>query len=241
MPIDRNAHRFVSLKCLKCGLVYDVLMSCGDRLCPECSKRRFGVLINRHKDFLSTKIPGQVKKIELTLVNDVDLVRMLARLETCWKKLYAYGRKHWGWSGGFISIQTTNKGKLWHVHAHIFIEGDFVSQDVLSRVWLGITGDSSIVWIRAVLDPVREFWYLVRYITKVDEVLPEFHDEYNRVFHGRRLIRSFGTWYNAMGNDSDKEDFACPVCGSSSWVSSFEIGFFTEGARPLLALRGSSP
>ena len=247
--LDPN-HNYIMLKCSVCGEVYPVLLNCGNRLCPICNKRRFAVLFNRHKDFLQSFAPGVIKKIEFTLKNDDDLERMLERLEVCWRKLLAYGKKHWGWRGGFISIQTTNKGNGWHVHGHAFIEGDFVAQDEFSKVWLAITGDSYVVWIREVLDPANEFGYLVRYILKTDEVLPEFQVEYNRVFKGRRLLRSFGTWFNRMTkpNDDAEHWFVCPKCGYETWlceyghwISSQSQSFYTEGARPLLSPVGVSP
>jgi predicted RNA-binding Zn-ribbon protein involved in translation (DUF1610 family) len=244
MAIDKSQHRFVSLKCTACGFLYDVLMNCGDRLCPACASRRFGVLLNRYSPFFETVPVSSLVFLTVTLRNEPDLALMHEKLIGCVHRLIAYGKKHWGWQGGVVGYEATNKGKGWHDHAHLVIMGArYVSQDEISKVWLSITGDSYIVDIRRVLSSVGALSYLVGYVTKVDNVFAPFHEEYNRVFKGRRLLQSWGTWFNKMFVDDDGEkEFLCPECGESNWVDSFAIGFYTQGARPLIVPRpGSSP
>lgn len=243
---DYADHKFVSLKCSCCGFVYDVLLSCGDRLCPFCNRRRYGVLIHRYEKFFQSLPAGSCRFVTLTLRNQSDLESMHTRLVACVHKLIEYGRKHWGWSGGVTSFQATNKGKGWHDHAHLIVQGgDFVPQEKLSQVWLSITGDSFVAGIRFVLDPLHDLGYLLGYTLSVDGVLEQHKAEYNRVFRGRRLLQSWGAWFNRMAqkdDDDGEREFVCPKCGVETWlcddghwISNFSQGFFTEGALPVLS------
>ena len=249
--MDIGNHRFVSLKCSVCGFLYDVPLSCGDRLCPVCNRRRYGVLINRYQEFFKSLPPGACRFVTLTLKNDSDLAAMHEKLVVCVHKLIEYGKKHWGWQGGVFAYQATNKGKGWHDHAHLIVQGgNYVPQEELSKVWQSITFDSFVVGIRWVLSPIDDLAYLLGYTLSVDGVLDCFREEYNRVFKGRRLLQSWGTWFNRMAAKEDVGDseFVCPNCGVETWlcddghwISNFSQGFFTEGARPLIVSPGLSP
>ncbi len=245
MTFQPGEHRYVSVKCRACGFVYDVPMNCGDRLCPLCCRRRFGVLLNRYKEFFEQLQPGACRFFTVTLVNQPDLESMHKKLLSCVGRLIAYGKKNWGWQGGVTGYQATNKGKGWHDHAHLIVAGGrFVPYDELVKVWLSITGDSWNASVRFVLNPENDLRYILSYTLDNSGVWAEFRDEYNRVFKGRRLLQSWGTWFNRMNADDDGENvFLCPKCGESTWISNFEVGFFTEGASPLLVplVVGSSP
>jgi len=247
LMIDRTQHRFVTLKCVHCGFLYDVPMSCGDRLCPICNRRRYGVLINRYEKFFAGLGPGACRFVTVTLKHnpDTDLGRQHWRLGKCVHKLIEYGKKHWGWVGGVVAYQATNKGNGWNDHCHFIVQGgNFVEQEVLSKVWLSITGDSYVVGIRYVLNPLDDLAYLLGYTLSVDGVWAEFKEEYNKVFKGRRLLQSWGTWFNRMAakDDDVEQEFLCPNCGESVWVSDMQgYDFYLLGARPLFAPMGSSP
>ena len=243
--IDYAAHCFITLKCQCCGFLYDVLVSCGDRLCPVCAARRYGVLLNRYKDFFAGRQAGECRFITLTLINESDLGAMHARLRWCVLKLIEYGKKHWGWLGGVIGYQATNEGKGWHDHAHLIVAGgNYVPQEELSLVWKSITGDSFIVGIRFVLDPLADLGYILGYVLSTSKVWDCFKDEYNKVFKGRRLLQSWGTWFNrmALGEDAAENEFACPNCGALDWISSMSgYDFYLLGARPQFLPVGPSP
>jgi hypothetical protein len=252
--MDIGNHRFVSLKCSVCGFLYDVPLNCGDRLCPVCSRRRYGVLINRYREFFEHLSPGACRFVTVTLKHDVstDLESQHQILVESVHKLIEYGKKHWGWQGGVFAYQATNKGQGWHDHAHLIVQGgDFVPQEELSKVWQSITRDSYVVGIRFVLNALDDLGYLLGYTLSVDGVWgDDARAEYNRVFKGRRLLQSWGTWFNRMAKKEDDGDaeFVCPKCGVETWlcdygkwISNFSQGFYTEGARPLIVSSQSSP
>ena len=177
--IDRTAHRFITLKCVNCGTIYDVPMNCGDRLCPVCNRRRYGVLVNRYEKFFSGLSAGACRFVTVTLKHDAntDLERQHKKLVECVHKLIEYGKKHWGWLGGVVGYQATNKGNGWNDHAHLIVQGGgYVPQEELSRVWLSITGDSFIVGIQWVLDPLRALGYILGYTLSVDGVWADFKE-----------------------------------------------------------------
>lgn len=250
--IDYSGHRFITLKCVCCGFLYDVLVSCGDRLCPVCASRRYGVLMNRYEKFFAGLSAGACRFVTVTLLHDADtdLDRQHERLGKCVHKLIEHGKKHWGWVGGVTAFQATNKGQGWNDHAHLIVEGgNFVPQELLSKVWRSITGDSFVVGIRWVLDPLKDLGYLLGYTLSVGGVWDEFKEEYNKVFKGRRLLQSWGTWFNRMNESVEgAAEFVCPRCGVETWIcefgywiSSLSQSFYTEGARPQFLPLGSSP
>ena len=54
------------------------------------------------------------------------------------------------WQGGLYAVEAVNKGRGWHVHLHVLVEGGYVSQRLLAADWQELTGDSCIVDIREV-------------------------------------------------------------------------------------------
>jgi hypothetical protein len=221
-----------------------VTMNCGDRLCEPCNRRRYGVLFNHYKPFFSKFIPGSLRFVTLTLKNQSDLASMHQKLVRCVHELIEHGKKHWGWCGGVVAYQATNIGNGWHDHAHMLVEGgDFVPQDELVRVWTRITGDSFIVGITLVLDVEHDLGYMIGYALRTDKVWLEFHGEYNQVFRGRRLLQSWGTWFNRMISDELKKEFACPQCGAVRWnvILPQKENYPFLGMFSLWSLMGSSP
>jgi len=219
-------------------------MNCGDRLCELCNRRRYGVLINRYAEFFKGLPPGVCRFFTLTLRNEDDLEHMHKKLKLCVRRLINHGKKYWGWQGGVVAYQATNKGRGWHDHAHLVIQGgDYVPQEELSKVWSSITRGSFVVGVRLVLDPLRDLAYILGYTLSVDGVLDGFKEEYNRVFRGARLLQSWGTWFNRMASKDDDADneFVCPSCGMTQWVTNLSMDFFTVGARPQLEGASQSP
>lgn len=53
------------------------------------------------------------------------------------------------WRGGFYSIEITKENAGWHLHFHLLIDADFISQTLLSEAWRRITlGFSYIVKVK---------------------------------------------------------------------------------------------
>ena len=76
--------------------------------------------------------------------------------------------------------------------------GKFARQKELSAEWLSVTGDSSIVDIRAIHDHLKVASYVTSYVTKpIDTSIFDSDDKLDEAvsaLHGRRLCLTFGTW-----------------------------------------------
>ena len=53
-----------------------------------------------------------------------------------------------------------------NVHAHVLVYGPYISQDMISKRWLSITGDSYNVDVRTAKDHKRALFYITKYILK---------------------------------------------------------------------------
>jgi hypothetical protein len=95
--------------------------------------------------------------------------------------------------GGFHSIEVTNKGQGWHPHAHmIWLCASKPDQEALSAEWLSWTGDSFIVDVRPLHDPVEGFLEVCKYALKFSELEPADNWHAYEVMSRQRLIDSHG-------------------------------------------------
>ena len=222
-------HQFIKVYCANCGDLVRVMMSCGDRLCEACAKRRMGVLINKYKRNFQSVRAEDLKWGDLTMVNCDDLEAGYKRLKECSKKFFADPRIAPHIRSKIITYQATNKGRGWHVHLHYLADMDYIPQEIMSKIWLEITGDSFIVSIAHVRDAESTFAYLVGYACKAQDVLPSASEEYNRVFKGRRLLEVSGKWRGDW--TIERDPFECTKCGGVLWVSEFQLdGLCFHGA-----------
>ena len=96
-------------------------------------------------------------------------------------------------SGGFHSVEVTNRGNGWHPHVHmIWLCNDKPNQALLSKEWESITVDSYIVDVRPLHDPVEGFLEVCKYALKFSDL--SLSDNYHafEVMSKMRLIDSHG-------------------------------------------------
>lgn len=177
----------LSIKCNKCH----------DRWCLACGRERAATITN---NLLSVVSARTCRFVTLTLRHSrTSLTDQINRLYRSFAVLRR--REFWKSSvtGGaaFLEIKVGKDG-LWHPHLHVVCEGSWIDQKGLSREWLAVTGDSSIVDVRMVKDDGEAAGYLTKYLTK-----PASGSVYNNVemldemmiaLRGRRLCMTFGKW-----------------------------------------------
>lgn len=201
------AHPFVSIS--DQGIPVLSLARCRDRLCPLCSKikarhtaRQIAVVV---------AAMNSVRFITLTLREDGgSLADRLNRMAKAFVDL----RRMKGWraavDGGVWAIETTRgcKGKGWHVHLHLLVEGRYLHQAQLSEMWNHATDGSPIVDIRLVADRERGGRYISKYIGKGGDLrgLDQVELlELAAAMHRRRTFGTFGTMHAAMKEQPDGE------------------------------------
>lgn len=123
----------------------------------------------------------------------------------------------------FLEIKWNNNLKRWHTHLHLLLEGRYLAQADLSRVWHGITGDSMIVDIRAVGDGPAAAGYVTKYVTKPLNSsfvnLPDQLDEAVMALRGKRLCLCFGSWYGTSLSEVEEDELFDAEAASPHWTS----------------------
>lgn len=175
-------------------------------LCPMCAIRRGAKMLKAYLDKyeqVSKTFPElQPYLVTLTVKNGDDLSDRIQHLRTSMRKMTEARRNALKGQlsiefaksvGGFHSVEVTNRGNGWHPHVHmIWLCNDKPNQTLLSKEWEAITGDSYIVDIRPLHDPVEGFLEVCKYALKFSDL--SLSDNYHafEVMSGMRLIDSHG-------------------------------------------------
>lgn len=174
---------------------------CHDRWCVPCQRIR-ALTIQQHLGQLCEKqLP---RFLTLTLRHShTPLASQLDRLYRSFEVLRR--RKSWlaNVTGGvaFLEIKVSERDGLWHPHLHVLIIGRFWDVREISQEWHAVTGDSSIVDLRACKALDHLFGYVTKYVTKTAHSSvfrdPSKLSEAVTALHGRRMCIPFGTWAHA--------------------------------------------
>lgn len=169
---------------------------CKLRTCPRCAETK----AQRITDNIQKRLDSGRTYYHVTLTvadHGQPLRRQLSQLFDSFRTLKR--RRQWTTSivGGIYTVDVTYNGSDWNAHLHILAEGDGLSTDDLSRLWLSISG-ASVVDIRELgSESYRN--NVARYVAKPPQLdlfaKPEALAEFNAVTNGMRLKRTFGNQY----------------------------------------------
>lgn len=210
--------------------------SCHLRFCPLCAKtRELRVKENTVNWLKKTRYP---KFLTLTLAHsDKPLSDQITRLYDCWKHLRRLIHFSSRAKGGiwFFQITKNKSTGQWHPHLHCVLEGGYISQKILSKEWLRITGDSLIVDIRIIKDLQKAADYVARYASQPC-YLPTLSDddaiELAYALKKRRICGTFGTAKKARLTakpDYNREDWEY----LGSWRLVTELKDFDDDAKSI--------
>jgi hypothetical protein len=176
-------------------------------LCPLCAIRRGAKMLKaylvKYGQVINENPSLQPYLVTLTVKNGEDLQETLLHLRSRMKFLAETRRNalkglvvpnEFSKSyGGFHSIEVTNKGNGWHPHVHmIWLCKDAPDQAHLSHEWHVITGDSYIVDVRPLTDPLEGFIEVCKYAMKFSDLSLEDNFKAYKIMSGMRLIDSHG-------------------------------------------------
>lgn len=183
--------------------------TCRNRWCVPCGVAR------------ATKITGTLGHLMtgdtcrfVTLTrrhSHATLADQIDNLYVCFTRLRArqFWKENVPGGAGFLECKVSEKSGLWHVHLHLIVTTRWLDQKQLSREWLAVTGDSSIVDVRPIADPEGRARYVTKYVTKPADATvfnsPPHFDEMMVALKGRRLCFTFGTWRGVKLGESDFE------------------------------------
>lgn len=217
-----EGHRFRTLYCLKCGHTITVLVDCGHRFCPHCSRRRARRIRNRINHlFQSIKHQPKagIKLLTLSKQNCTELDSGIKDLVAAFRRLRQRAMwKHYVIGGAFV-IEIKGRPGNWHPHIHAIIQSYYIPWRRLRSAWTECSGGLA-VWISAVSND-RAQGYVTKYITKPD-IPPALLDDVSNSLRRFRLFTRFGEWHNIT---LPKMIFDCPCqsCGTSDWIVDFAL------------------
>lgn len=178
-------------------------------LCPMCAIRRGAKMLKAYLDKYQAVMVehGHLRPylVTLTVKNGPELAERLNHLRGAMRRMTQARRDHLkapaknrrvefaASMGGFHSIEVTNKGQGWHPHVHmIWLCASEPNEEALSAEWLGWTGDSFIVDVRPLHDPVDGFLEVCKYALKFSDLDEADNWHAYKVMSGQRLIDSHG-------------------------------------------------
>lgn len=190
---------------------------CHDRWCLACGRERAGKI---SANLLAVMSARKNRFVTLTLRhNTTPLKDQLDRLYRCFTDLRrrAWWKEHVRGGAAFLEVKVSKAGR-WHPHLHLIVEGTYLPQKELSREWLAVTGDSSIVDVRAVDSDGSCAGYVTKYLTKPasSDVYADTDklDEMICTLRGRRLCLTFGSWRGIVLEPKDADAVEWQPIGS---------------------------
>lgn len=175
-------------------------------LCPMCAIRRGAKMLNAYLQKYHLVIAERSiltpYLVTLTVKNGINLAERMHHLRSSMRKMTQQRRdalkgqlfvEFAKSAGGFHSVEVTNRGNGWHPHVHmIWLCSEKPNQSLLSKEWQAITGDSYIVDVRQLHDPVEGFLEVCKYALKFSDL--SLADNYHafEVMSKMRLIDSHG-------------------------------------------------
>ncbi len=172
---------------------------CHSRHCEPCMRAKANRIQANLKEKLRKAGQAEYRLLTLTLKHNHDeLIPLLKKLYACFKKLRQTRLWKASQKGGAAILENKFTANGWHPHLHCVVQGSYLTQDVLSRLWFKITGDSHQVDVRLLRRLEDAAAYVTKYITKStnDSVWAEDSraQEWISASRGLRCCFTFGSW-----------------------------------------------
>jgi len=213
----------IRFRCRSCQKMHEFFYRCSLRWCPRCAWKIFEERKKVLRVFASQI--SQPKHLVLTMRN----FPVLSKREIRFFKSRLLRLRHWkifsNVKGGCCSLEITNEGRGWHLHAHLLLDVRYVDMEALSRKWGKTLGQKfAIVKIKDVrgTDYVKE---VSKYVVEGSELAKwngEHINEFVRAIKGINFFSSFGSLRKAapsiraaLQHDA-REKFTCE-CGARNF------------------------
>lgn len=236
-----SCHSDLFLKCRDCGSYDYTTTSCNVRVCPECNKKRFGLLYSKYIDILNyvdsnSVIPytrNDFRLITLTVENEKELTtEVIKKFRVSLSKFVRVATKKGYIAGGIYTIEMpTGRDGYWNMHAHLLVAGKYIPQGLVSNLWLKISG-YGVVDIRKA--DMRSLKQIISYTNKQVKLTVDNCVTYLRAVKGVKLTQAFGILYNVdipRPYRFNSKKRRCSMCGSSNVGKVFETDIPKEISR----------
>lgn len=178
------------VRCCGCAKQTTVWNRCERFYCPECQPR----LSRDRRRAIDwwTKAIGQPKHVVLTARNSQEITR--EKVQAFKKALASLRRSKFArpWRGGMYSLEVTNEGRGWHLHAHLLVDCRWIDARELAKVWGRLVGqDFAVVKVK----DVRGETYLnevTKYAVKGNELAEWTGEDIAAFIDAFTNVRTFG-------------------------------------------------
>jgi hypothetical protein len=180
---------------------------CKHLLCPLCAIRRgakaLQAYLPRYEALLASKPALRPFLVTLTVKDGPDLSERFLHLQRAQRALWKRrirgnapcALSHVAAAVWSYEVKRGQGSGLWHPHLHMVALAETEpDQRALSDQWHEITGDSFVVDVRPITDPVDGFLEVFKYALKFSEMSVSDTVEAFQVLKGRRLIASAGAF-----------------------------------------------
>lgn len=230
-----------------CGETREIEKGCKKRWCPVCAPKITGLRIEKYS-YAAQQMKWPLA-VTLTCKNKVEAHGAIREFRRALSKFRR--TKFWRGTvkGGLCSLEVTNTGCGWHVHAHVLVDCRWLSlstpaprtsdstaqmkaklkaaHEELSREWAKtLRQEEAVVWVERAWG--KALLETVKYAVKVGDLL-NCKDKIGpiiREMHRLQLVNGFGSMYGVGKKfqgalDEAKTVCMCGRCGKESeWIPS---------------------
>lgn len=208
-------------QCCHCGNTTRHTINCSQKFCPRCQWR----LTKRRAQMLTAWASRVKSPVHLVTTQKNFPVLTASKLRSHMRAL-ARLRRHMSMRpvrGGAVSVEITNEGNGWHLHAHWLLDTGWLEAPEIARAWGKQVGQEyAIVKLKALraTDYIGE---CAKYLAKGNDVATwpaEQIWEFCHSIRGRRFFTTFGSLRAQADAVREQIAFAQPEkkpceCGSS--------------------------
>lgn len=230
VPPEEAPHGFRSVYCTNCGYMVEVPLTCNDKTCEPCQRRKaqqnFMKMKHQARDVKTP--PGyNWKHVVLTQLVSRD-IRHGAR-EITRKFTRMRHRKMWKEHvfGGYYTVEAkrSSRCEAWHVHIHAVVLSRKFSYSKMIALWGKVNkakfANLHVSELHKSNKTGNILSYICGYLTKKAQIPPELEEEYKEGLKGIRLISAFGKFHaQTVGHKkvNHTKTYPCPTCGCTEWV-----------------------
>jgi len=222
-PLDKCHTEESFAQCQGCKRVRHFWNRCENFYCPVCQP----ALAHERAESLEwwAKLISQPKHLVLTVRNSATITWTYVKwFKLCLSKLRRR-RFARNWRGGLWSLEVTNEGQGWHLHAHLLVDVNWVDPRILAETWAEIVGQEfAIVKVK----DARGDSYLkevTKYAVKGSQLsswAPAEIAAFIYAFSGQRTFGVFGTLYGQRSKWAEQlkaiaADRRRCECGCNQW------------------------
>lgn len=223
-PLDK-CHSFQGFaQCNGCRKVRSFWNRCDRFYCPTCAPRLSHERAESIRWWATSVM--QPKHVVLTVRNTALITFLYVKwFKACLTKLRR-SKLARGWRGGLWSLEVTNEGRGWHLHAHLLVDVAWIDVAALARKWGELVGqDYAIVNAK----DARQKDYLkevCKYAVKGSQLATWSGMDiaaFVNAFTGNRTFGVFGTLYGKRTQwrewlKSLVHDKGACECGCNDWA-----------------------